>query len=325
MESSRQLTLLAPPFLAELLGAAPVPGTRLRVLPWDRGAPPVPPGDIDILVPWRSDKPATRSVISGLEPASWVCSVHAGIDWFVESVPPGVLVTSGQGLLSGACAEWVVAATLTLLRGLPDFADAQRARVWRRKCFGTLDGATVLLIGYGSIGRAVESMLAPFGCRIVRVAGHRRPGVATLADLPGLLGDTDVVALAVPLVPPTRRLVDAAFLGRMRAGSILVNVGRGELVDTAALAAALRAGRRPGRARRGRPRAAAAGTRALRRPRAAAHAAHRGLHRALRPPGRALHPRPGGPPRAGPAPAQPDPDDLAGQAPPGCRHAEPAG
>jgi phosphoglycerate dehydrogenase-like enzyme len=242
MESSRQLTLLAPPFLAELLDAAPVPGTRLRVLPWDRGAPPVPPCDIDILVPWRSDKAATRSVISGLESASWVCSVHAGIDWFVESVPPGVLVTSGQGLLSGACAEWVVAATLALVRGLPDFADAQRARVWRRKCFGTLDGATVLLIGYGSIGQAVEAMLSPFGCRVVRVAGHRRPGVATLADLPGLLGDADVVVLAVPLLPATRRLVDGAFLGRMRAGSILVNVGRGELVDTAALAAALHAG-----------------------------------------------------------------------------------
>lgn len=242
MESSRQLTLLAPPFLAELLDAAPVPGTRLRVLPWDRGTPPVAPGDIDILVPWRSDKPATRLVISSLEPASWVCSVHAGIDWFVESVPPGVLVTSGQGLLSGACAEWVVAATLTLLRGLPHFQEAQRARVWRRKCFGTLDGATVLLIGYGSIGQSVEAMLAPFGCRIVRVAGHRRPGVATLADLPGLLGDADVVVLAVPLVPATKGLADAAFLRRMRAGSILVNVGRGELVDTAALAEALRAG-----------------------------------------------------------------------------------
>jgi phosphoglycerate dehydrogenase-like enzyme len=242
MVSSDQLTLLAPPFLAELLDVTSVADTKLRVFSWESGAPPVPPHDIDILVPWVADKVAARSVVSRLRPTSWVCSVHAGVDWFIESVPPDVLVTSGRGLRSGACAEWVVAVTLALLRGLPDFHDDQRARVWHPRCFGTLDGATVLLIGYGSIGAAIEAMLLPFGCQILRVAKHRRPGVATIADLPDLVGVADVVVLAVPLLPSTRRLVDAAFLRRMPRGSLLVNVGRGQLVDSPALGAALRAG-----------------------------------------------------------------------------------
>lgn len=237
-----QLTLLAPPFLAELLDVTSVADTKLRVFSWESGTPPVSPHDIDIVVPWVADKAAARSVLSRLRPTSWVCSVHSGVDWFIESVPPDVLVTSGRGLRSGACAEWVVAVTLALLRGLPDFYDDQRARAWRPRCFGTLDGATVLLIGYGSIGAAVEAMLLPFGCQILRVAEHRRPGVATLADLEDLVGVADVAVLAVPLLPSTRRLVDASFLRRMPRGSLLVNVGRGQLVDSPALGVALRAG-----------------------------------------------------------------------------------
>jgi phosphoglycerate dehydrogenase-like enzyme len=237
-----QLTLLAPPFLAKLLDVVSVAETKLRVFPWESGPLPVDPRDIDIIVPWVADTAATRSVISQLKAVSWVCSVHAGVDWFIESVPPDVLVTSGRGLRSEACAEWVVAVTLALLRGLPDFYDDQRARAWHPRCCGTLDGATVLLVGYGSIGAAIEAVLRPFGAQIRRVAEHRKPGVGTMADLLDLVGVADVVVLAVPLVPSTQRLVDAAFLQRMPRGSLLVNVGRGQLVDSPALGAALRAG-----------------------------------------------------------------------------------
>jgi phosphoglycerate dehydrogenase-like enzyme len=240
--SYSSLTLIAPPFLAERLDVELVASTPLRVFGWETGIPPVDPRQIDVLVPWVADKPATRSVVSRLLPGSWVCSVHAGVDWFIESVPTGVLVTAGQGLRSRACAEWALAVTLAQLRGLPDFAADQRARVWDQRCFGTLEGATVLLVGYGSIGMAIEEMLRPFGCRIRRVARTPRAGVGTLTDLPGLAGDADVVVLAVPLVPSTRRLVDAEFLARMPRGSLLVNLGRGELVDSRALSAALHAG-----------------------------------------------------------------------------------
>lgn len=239
---AEQLTILAPPFLAELLDVVSIADTRLRVVPWETGPPPVDPDDIDIMVPWVTDIPATRSLLSLLPPTSWVCSVSSGVDWFIESVPPDVLVTSGRGLRTAACAEWVVAVTLTLLRGLPDFHDDQRARAWHPRCFGTLDGATVLLVGHGSIGSAVEAMLAPFGCQIRRVARRRRLGVATVAELPALVGQADVVVLAVPLLSSTRWLVDAAFLRRMPRGSLLVNVGRGQLVDTSALCDALHAG-----------------------------------------------------------------------------------
>jgi len=241
-DSPAQLTVLAPPFLAELLDAGPVADVKLRVLAWETGPLPVHPDEIDILVPWVTDKPGTRSVVSQLKPASWVCSVHSGVDWFIEAVPPEVLVTSGRGLRSEACAEWVLAVMLAQLRGLPEFYEDQRAQAWRPRSFGTLDGATVLLLGYGSIGTAVETLLLPFGCHIRRIAEHRRPGVDTTDDLPELLRDADVVVLSVPLVPATNQMVDSAFLARMPRGSVLVNVGRGQLVDSSALCDALHAG-----------------------------------------------------------------------------------
>ena len=76
-----------------------------------------------------------------------------------------------------------------------------------------------------------------------RVARTARPGVHGIDELPGLLPDADVVVLIVPLTDQTRGMVDAAFLGRMRDGALLVNAARGPVVDTAALTAALAGGR----------------------------------------------------------------------------------
>ncbi len=106
----------------------------------------------------------------------------------------------------------------------------------------------MLIVGYGSIGSAVEDRLAPFECaRVVRVARSERTAargrVHAVAALPELLPDADVVILVTPLTDETRGLVDAGFLARMKDGALLVNVARGAVVDTAALLAELGSGR----------------------------------------------------------------------------------
>jgi hypothetical protein len=107
----------------------------------------------------------------------------------------------------------------------------------------SLADKTVLIVGYGSVGAAIEQRLAGFEVEVLRVARTAREGVAGLEDLPKLLPLADVVMLVVPATAQTRGLVDAEFLGRMKDGALLVNVARGIVVDTGALLAETSSGR----------------------------------------------------------------------------------
>ena len=158
---------------------------------------------------------------------------------------------------------------LSSLRGVPAFVRAQDRHEWTPGWHPALADKTVLLVGYGAIGAAVEARLAPFECSVVRVARSARDGVHAISELPALLPTADVVVLVLPLTDESRGLVDAAFLASMKDGALLVNVARGPVVDTAALVAALHVRADPRRARRGRPGAAARRQPALGLPRAA--------------------------------------------------------
>jgi phosphoglycerate dehydrogenase-like enzyme len=100
--------------------------------------------------------------------------------------------------------------------------------------------STVLIVGYGSIGQAIETRLAPFGAKFLRVARGAREGVFPVSKLDDLLGQADIVVLTAPLTSETRHLMDAERLARMKPGALLVNAARGPLVDTEALVRALK-------------------------------------------------------------------------------------
>jgi phosphoglycerate dehydrogenase-like enzyme len=137
-------------------------------------------------------------------------------------------------------AEWVVGALLGAAYG--QLRAAARRR-WDYKRPHELHGTTVLVLGHGSIGRAVAARLAPFGVRVIGVASRAREGVHGIDELPALLPDADAVVVLLPLTDSTRGLVSAAVLARMRDGALLVSAGRGAVVDADALVAELRAGR----------------------------------------------------------------------------------
>src|SRR4029077_8514787 len=160
---------------------------------------------------------------------------------------PGIVVCRAVGVHDGPVSEWVVAAILAMQRRLPAFIEFQRRAEWNRSgaepsTIDDLDGHTVLVVGHGSIGRALAARLAPFGAREIGVARHARDDAQPVSALPGLLPEADVVVDLLPLTPETDKFVDAAFLGRMKPGALFVNAGRGKTVDTEALLDSLRSG-----------------------------------------------------------------------------------
>ena len=164
----------------------------------------------------------------------------------------GIAVRPARGANADAVAEYVMAAALHLIRGRAFFAtEAVRAGAWPRgDCQGReLAGRTLGLLGYGDIARRCARRAEAMGMAVV---AHdplvERADGARLLTLEDLLATADVLSLHVPLTESTRGLLDAARLARMKPDAILINTARGGIVDEAALAAALKAGRLGGAA-----------------------------------------------------------------------------
>jgi phosphoglycerate dehydrogenase-like enzyme len=204
---------------------------------------PASVSDVEFYVPSFFPSPAGSAVLSRMPRLRVVQTLTAGVDWLRPHLPPGVALCNARGAHDASTAEWVVAAMLGALRGFPVFTREQAAGRWAYQGTDQLATKTVLIVGYGSIGAAVERRLAGFEVSVARVARHPRPGVAPLDDLPGLLPTADVVVLLVPATPETAGMVDGSFLAAMKDGALLVNAARGTVVDTAALVAEVASGR----------------------------------------------------------------------------------
>jgi phosphoglycerate dehydrogenase-like enzyme len=169
----------------------------------------------------------------------------AGVDRIVGNLPGGVTLCDAAGVHDIAVAEWVVMAILASRHRLAEYVDSQRAGAWHKERLtgDDLAGATVVLVGVGAIGRAVEARLLPFGVRIVRVARRARDGVQPVAELKHALEDADVVVILVPLTPESTGLFDAPTIAAMKRGALLVNASRGRIVDGDAMTRAVLDGR----------------------------------------------------------------------------------
>jgi phosphoglycerate dehydrogenase-like enzyme len=209
-----------------------------------------PAPDVELLVlaqDFGNEVPALFDRLPGLKV---VQAFSAGVDWLLPLIPPGVVLCSAVGVHDASVSEWVMAAILAMRRRLPEFEEMQRRGEWNRDIadphandpIDDLEGKTVLVVGHGSIGKALAARLTPFGARVIGIAQHARLGVEPPEALPRLLPDADVVVDLLPLKSDTEKFVDAEFLARMKPGALFVNAGRGRTVDTNALLDALRAG-----------------------------------------------------------------------------------
>jgi phosphoglycerate dehydrogenase-like enzyme len=201
-------------------------------------------GSAEILIP-PFHRAFTWEVIPRLRGLRVIQALSAGVDWLLPAVPDGVILCDAAGVHDIAVAEWVLAVILAMVRDLPRHLDNQRAGLWARpdERTGELSGSTVLIVGYGSIGRATERRLVPFGVNLVRVARRRRRGVHGADELADLITEADIVVVLLPLTEATRGLLGGELIARMRPGALLVNAARGAVVDTAALTEAVLTGR----------------------------------------------------------------------------------
>ncbi|MGW6535675.1 2-hydroxyacid dehydrogenase [Streptomyces sp. NPDC055051] len=242
------------PIPADEIGGLPDPGeSGLNYRFWDGGADfPADPADCAFyVVPYMKGSAVAVRPLAAMTSLRVVQTLSAGIDHVVPglgSLGPGVSVCNAKGVHEASTAELTLALILASLRGIPGFVRGQDAEEWRDGFYPALADKSVLIVGYGSIGSAIEDRLAPFECaRVARVARSARTTargpVHALTDLPALLPEADVVVLSTPLTPETTHLADAGFLARMKDGALLVNVARGPVVDTNALLKEVESGR----------------------------------------------------------------------------------
>lgn len=193
----------------------------------------------------------------------WVQSWSAGLDWLLEPQPPadapaGLQVTSASGVHAVPIAEHVFAVLLALGRGLPHALAAQREARWSRgDDVGRfeLEGRQMVLLGLGEIGARVARVAGAFGMLVTAVRHHpdegSAPGVARVVGTEALLDvlpAADVLVVTVPLTDATRGMVGAGAVAALPSHAVVINVGRGEVVDHGAVASAVAAGRLGGAA-----------------------------------------------------------------------------
>ncbi|MYS11728.1 dihydrofolate reductase [Streptomyces sp. SID6041] len=242
------------PIPADEIDDLPEPGASgLNYRFWDGGPdfPADPAHCAFYVVPYMKGSEIAVRPMAAMTSLRVVQTLSAGIDHVtpgLDALPAGVAVCNAKGVHEASTAELTLALILASLRGIPGFVRGQDAEQWRAGFYPALADKSVLIVGYGSIGAAIEDRLAPFECaRVARVARSARTTargeIHALTELPALLPEADVVVLSTPLTPATRHLVDAGFLGRMKDGALLVNVARGPVVDTAALLKEVESGR----------------------------------------------------------------------------------
>ncbi|MEU5159815.1 2-hydroxyacid dehydrogenase [Streptomyces sp. NPDC020875] len=237
----------------EIDGLPPAAESGLVYRYWDGGPDfPADPADcVFYTVPYLKGTEIAVRPLPAMISVRVVQTLTAGTDHVepgLGTLPSGVRLCNAKGVHEASTAELTLALILASLRGIPRFVRGQDTEEWHAGFYPALADKTVLIIGYGSIGAAIEDRLAPFECaRVLRIArsprATARGPVRPFTEVPELLPEADVVVLATPLTETTKGLVDAAFLARMKDGALLVNVARGPVVDTGALLAELTSGR----------------------------------------------------------------------------------
>ena len=181
----------------------------------------------------------------------WVHSLWTGVESILtpEMLNHPAQLTNGRGVFRWPLADWVAAVMLHFAFDLGRVIRQQQAGVWQPFIAGRLEGKTLGIIGYGSIGSAAAERAKVFDMRIaaLRRRGAPQDGLVdqayTRAQLGELIAVSDYLLLSLPLTPDTTGMIGAAGIAAMKPDAVLINVGRGPVIDEPALIEALQAGR----------------------------------------------------------------------------------
>jgi phosphoglycerate dehydrogenase-like enzyme len=169
--------------------------------------------------------------------------LKAGYDGVEDNLPELAQLCNARGARDVAVAEWVMGALFGVFSGVTGAVARQPRREWLRLWRHELSGSKVVVVGMGPIGQAIASRCEAMDIKVFRFARTARGSILSVTDLPDHLGDADAVILITPLTDETRGLMDASMLARMKDGALLINAGRGPVIDFPALVNEVAAGR----------------------------------------------------------------------------------
>ena len=183
--------------------------------------------------------------VSDMGNVRWIQCTGAGVDsWMASDLDPSILLTRSPESFGPMIAEWAVSRIFAIQLQVLELAEAQRERRWAPRDIARVAGTHALVVGTGDIGRAIATSLHALG---VHVTGVSRRGTANSAafsavyassELANLVGSADWIVVAVPDTPASRGLISREVLSRCQ-GAVLLNAGRGSVVEETALPEAL--------------------------------------------------------------------------------------
>jgi len=208
--------------------------------------------DPAVILAWSAPKKVLREVFLMCRDVRWVHSRSAGLDnvLFPELIASDVPLTNGRGVFSQSLGEFALAAILYFAKDFRRMLRNQMAGVWEQFDVEEIDTQTVGIVGYGDIGRAVAKRVHPMGMQVLATKRHPPPGADPnvdqfykLEDLLEMLGRCDYVVVSLPLTPETHHMISDAQFAAMKPTAVVINVGRGPVIDQAAMVRALTAKR----------------------------------------------------------------------------------
>ena len=244
MQLIRTVSFPEPQLLADL---SPLPEGLTGVL-WDmQGAPDEAHGSIDGVILPYINAGAVLANLDKVPDLKFVQTQSTGFDGVREAAGPGAAVANASGVHAAATAELAVGLILAKLRGIDQAVRDQQTENWAPQRRQSLADRRVLLLGIGGIGQELARRLEPFEVTVTRVGSTARTDdqgqVHSSADLETLARSHDILVSVLPLNDQTHHLVGAKVLAALPDGALVVNVGRGPVVDTDALTAEVVSGR----------------------------------------------------------------------------------
>jgi phosphoglycerate dehydrogenase-like enzyme len=207
-----------------------------------------PATDAEVILHWAGSRDLLRSAFLACRNARWVHSRSAGLDriLFPELVESAVPLTNGSGVFSASLGEFALGAILYFAKDFRRMLRNQEAGRWEQFDVDEISGQAVGIVGYGDIGRAVASRVHAMGMKVLALKRHPPASPDPLVDrfypsreLHSMLAGCDFVVVAAPLTSETHHMISDAAFAAMKPNAVVINIGRGPVIDQAALVRAL--------------------------------------------------------------------------------------